>query len=288
MVTEHLINFHSDDSSFLYHNSIDTFDTFKNLVTFSHSHQHYEIIQLLEGSVDFIIEGRNFQMQPGDVLLIDAGSFHTRKINSNIYKRRVIEFETSYLQISATMLTKLLLSHEQNNQGFYFTSSQIVKKNHIDSFFDKIEDAITDINKSKDFIPIYILSLLVEFNNILNSNKSPAKANNYTLQIINDIIKYIDNNISKKITLDDLVNFVNLSKCYISHLFKNIMGISVVNYIIERKIRYAERLIRQGVRPSQASVMVGYDNYANFHKNYKRLTNTTPKNTTSIINIKIK
>ena len=72
-------------------------------------------------------------MQPGDVLLIDAGSFHTRKINSNIYKRRVIEFETSYLQISATMLTKLLLSHEQNNQGFYFTSSQIVKKNHIDS-----------------------------------------------------------------------------------------------------------------------------------------------------------
>ena len=220
--------------------------------------------------------------------MIGARSFHTRKLNSNVYKRRVIEFETSYLQISTSMLKRLLLPYEKSNQEFNsLIPSQVVKKNHIDLFFDKIEETISDLNKSNDFIPVHILSLLVEVNSILTSSQKTSQSNNYTLQIINDIIKYIDNNISQKITLDDLENFVHLSKYYISHLFKNIMGISVFNYIIERKIRYAEQLIRQGIRPTQASVMVGYYNYANFYENYKRLTKTSPKNTATIINIEI-
>lgn len=287
MATEHFINFHSDDWSFLYHNTTDTFDSFNNLATFSHSHQHYEIIQLLEGAVDFIIEGRIFNMQTGDILLIGARSFHTRKLNSTVYKRRVLEFESTFLQISDAMLRKLLLPYDQNNNEFNFIPSQIVKKNNIDLCFDKIEDTINDVNKSNDFIPIHILSLLVEFNSILNSAQKNNQTNNYTLQIINDIIRYIDDNISQKITLDNLESFVHLSKYYISHLFKNVMGISVVNYIIERKIRYAEQLIRQGTRPTQASIMVGYYNYANFYENYKKLTKTNPKNTTTIINVKI-
>ncbi len=221
MATEHLINFHSDDLSFFYHNTIDVFDSINNLIPYSHSHQHYEIIQLLDGSVDFVIDGRNFHMQSGDVLMIGARSFHTRKLNSNVYKRRVIEFETSYLQISTSMLKRLLLPYEKSNQEFNsLIPSQVVKKNHIDLFFDKIEETISDLNKSNDFIPVHILSLLVEVNSILTSSQKTSQSNNYTLQIINDIIKYIDNNISQKITLDDLENFVHLSKYYISHLLK--------------------------------------------------------------------
>ena len=272
---------------FFYHNTTDTFDSLNKPNPYSHSHQHHEIIQLLEGDVEFIIGSEIYHLQTGDLLLIRAGSYHTRKLNSNIYKRRVIEFEEPYLQISSNISKELLLPYNKDNQDFNpLIPSQSVKKYHLDSLFDKIEDLIIDSNKSKDFIPIHIMSLLVEFNNIFVSN--PQKTNIYTIHSITEIIKYIDNNISRKITLNDLEKAVNLSKYYISHLFKETMGISIFNYIIERKIRHAEYLIRQGVQPTQASMMVGYYNYSNFYENYKKITRTKPKDTTIMINMEIK
>ena len=285
MATQHTINFYTKDLLLFYHNTTDTFSSTENLLPYSHSHQHHEIIQLLEGDASFIIEGEIYHLKVGDILLIRAGNYHTRKLNSTIYRRRVIEFEEPYLQIDPTISKELLLAYNERNDHFNpLISSNTVKKYHLDSIFDKIEDLITDNNKTTAFIPIHIMSLLVEFNNILVSK--PKKVNTYTLRSITEIIKYIDDNISKKITLNDLEKAVNLSKYYISHLFKDTMGISVFNYIIERKIRHAEHLIRQGVQPTQASMMVGYYNYSNFYENYKKITRTTPKDTTIMINIK--
>lgn len=285
MENEFAINFHTQDLLFFYHNATNTFSPAQSNPPYSHSHPHHEIIQLLEGNVDFLIEGKVYPLQAGDILLIRAGDYHTRKINSKIYKRRVIEFEELYLQLLTDTAKELLLPYNTHNEDFYpLISAPIVNAYHLGSIFDKIEKTITNPNKTHSFIPIHIMSLLVEINNILVDK--PIRTNNYTLQSITEIIKYIDEHISEKITLNDLEKTVNLSKYYISHLFKNTVGVTIANYIIERKIRYAEQLIRQGLSPTQASMMVGYYNYSNFYENYKKITRVSPKDTAIMINLK--
>lgn len=284
MANVNTINFYTQDQLFLYHNATATFDAPQAAIV-PHSHPHYEIIQLLEGNTEFIIEGKVYRLESGDILLIRANDYHAIKTNATVYKRRVIEFEESYLQASTSIAEELLRPYNEKNENFdSLIPSRLVKTYHLDTMFDKIENTITDANKAEIFIPIHIMSLLVEINNILSSTPH-KKGYHYLNSITTSIIKYIDEHISEKITLNDLEKAVNLSKYYISHLFKNTMGVSISGYIIERKMRHAEQLIRQGVTPTKASMMVGYYNYPNFYENYKKITNVTPKDTAIMIGI---
>ena len=55
-------------------------------------------------------------------------------------------------------------------------------------------------------------------------------------KIICDILKYIDNNINSKITIDDLENHFFYNRYYIMKLFKKEMGITIIDYINSLRI----------------------------------------------------
>ena len=64
----------------------------------------------------------------------------------------------------------------------------------------------------------------------------------YSNETVINIIEYIDNNINKKITIDNLVNEFHFNRYYIMKLFKKELNISIVNYI--NNIRILNSLIQ--------------------------------------------
>ena len=62
----------------------------------------------------------------------------------------------------------------------------------------------------------------------------------------------------------------------VSHLFCREMKISPKQYVLQKKLSYAARLISEGVAATEAARRVGYDNYANFYKLHKKLFGTAP------------
>ena len=64
----------------------------------------------------------------------------------------------------------------------------------------------------------------------------------YSNETVINIIEYIDNNINKKITIDNLVNEFHFNRYYIMKLFKKELNISIVNYI--NSIRILNSLIQ--------------------------------------------
>ncbi|MBQ2116488.1 MAG: helix-turn-helix domain-containing protein, partial [Lachnospiraceae bacterium] len=56
--------------------------------------------------------------------------------------------------------------------------------------------------------------------------------------------EYIYNHINDRITINELAEFTELSPSYLSRLFKQNLGISVSDYIREKKIEKAENLLR--------------------------------------------
>ena len=284
MQTTNHVNFRSQNELFFYHHSTTLFPAPQNAIV-PHSHLHFEIMHLVEGDLDFIVEGKSYRLQSGDMLLIRPNEYHSIKSNASVYTRRVISFEEKYLQAfpdAANGLLRPYAAHKEDFDGYI--PCHIVKSLRMDELFDKLEQTLTLPDGVNAYLPIRLFSLLMEINGYIFS-ASQTKNGSYIHSVIDGIIKYIDANVSQKITLDDLEKHVNLSKYYLSHLFKKTMGISVVNYIIEKKIRHAEQLIRQGVPPTKASLMVGYSNYPNFYENYKKITKTTPKDTTIVLRV---
>ncbi|MDD4689505.1 MAG: helix-turn-helix domain-containing protein [Eubacteriales bacterium] len=63
----------------------------------------------------------------------------------------------------------------------------------------------------------------------------------YSLQ---DIKYYLDENWAKKIMLDNLAEMFFINKFYLTRLFKTQYGVSIIDYVLEKRITNAKKLLR--------------------------------------------
>ncbi len=88
---------------------------------------------------------------------------------------------------------------------------------------------------------------------------------------------YISRNIYKKISIDELAAYAELSCTYLSHLFSKEMGISIHNYIQREKVNVACNLLKHTKRPiSEISTYLGFQTQSNFGAIFKKWQNMTP------------
>ena len=92
------------------------------------------------------------------------------------------------------------------------------------------------------------------------------------------IIRYIDQNYQNKIGLAALAAEFNLSECYISHLFKEITGLTISSYLQYRRIIEAQkRLKNKDAAVVSICYECGFASLQHFYKVFKQITGTTPK-----------
>jgi quercetin dioxygenase-like cupin family protein len=46
----------------------------------AHSHPHDEIIAVIEGRIDFVVDGKRHILEPGKILFLPAGTTHTADV----------------------------------------------------------------------------------------------------------------------------------------------------------------------------------------------------------------
>lgn len=59
-------------------------------------------------------------------------------------------------------------------------------------------------------------------------------------------------------------------------LFKNVTGSSLVSYIIEKRIARARQLMYEDLEITEIAERVGYHNYSNFYKAFKKASRHQP------------
>lgn len=96
-------------------------------------------------------------------------------------------------------------------------------------------------------------------------------------KVIDEVLLYIHSNFSKEITVSDLAeqNYMNSSN--FSRLFKNSVGISIIDYLRKIRINKAKDLLDSSYKSiSEIALEVGYKSENLFYKDFKRIENITP------------
>lgn len=94
---------------------------------------------------------------------------------------------------------------------------------------------------------------------------------------IENAINYIQNNYSKKIVIDDIIKIVCMSKYHFLRLFKSHVGASLYDYLLNYRINKAKELLRTTeYTVSEICTLVGFNDYNNFIREFKKITLTTP------------
>lgn len=93
------------------------------------------------------------------------------------------------------------------------------------------------------------------------------------------ILKYINRNLNRKLTVEEIASKMNMNSSYLSHMFKREMGVSLTDYINEHKIQLAKQLMKTtSMSLAQISNYLDFSSQSYFNNIFKKYSNNqTPK-----------
>jgi two-component system response regulator YesN len=130
---------------------------------------------------------------------------------------------------------------------------------------------VIKINKFED-IKIWCKNLIMEISKYLNGENKTSED-----VIILSVKKYVEMNIDKDISLQDVSDQVFLSPMYFSRFFKKHTGERFSDYLVKIKMNYAIKLLEEGLTIEKISVRTGYSSGRYFTRMFKQYTGYTPK-----------
>lgn len=94
---------------------------------------------------------------------------------------------------------------------------------------------------------------------------------------LNQVIRFLDENYHASITLEDMAEYVNISKYTLIKMFKDHLQTTPIQYLTNFRIRRAAKLLhRSNKSVKQIAEEVGYTNSNYFNKSFRKVTGVTP------------
>lgn len=248
--------------------------TSSNKHFYLHNHNEYEIYMFLEGDAKYVVEDRNYDLVHGDIIIIRKHEMHRVFHNSDKKYRRIIimispdfftehkcpEYEAVFLDKGPNVGNKIGADTVRSS-GLYDTIMRL--KKYSDGF-SRPNTAISD-------------SIMIEMLHIINgiTNFETDKASHSTIK---NVINYINQNFTEEITLDILCKQFFVSKYHLCRIFKDATGLTVQNYIKQKRITLALELTKNGASLTEAALEAGFKNYSSFYRACLDRYNISPKN----------
>ncbi len=131
---------------------------------------------------------------------------------------------------------------------------------------------VMQINNQEDLCA-WISTALNEFIEMVYSSQDARKVSQ-----IRPAINYIDANYNKPITLADVAKASHLSISRLAHVFKEQMGITIIDYLTSVRIERAKQLLlATDQNCTKICFQVGYNNQSYFTRTFKGLVGMTPR-----------
>lgn len=252
-----------------------------------HIHDCYELYYSISGGKQFLIDNQFYSIAPGDLFIINQYESHKlTQIDSCVHERIVLSIYPEYMKKISSASTNLdfCFSHRQENSTHKISLSKEQQKRFL-YYVNKITSAkgfAHDIIEQAAF-----MELLAMINFLWNAavRTQPARSKAAAADLpsyrynhqVDDILSYINRNITNPISIEQLAGEFFLSDSYICRIFKSATGTTINKYITARRISIAKSLLKEGHSVSEAFEKSGFSDYSNFFKSFTKAVGISPK-----------
>lgn len=247
-----------------------------------HYHNFYEIIYVLEGEYSSLIENQTYHLKKGDFLLIDQNVMHKYHFVEKKHdtSKRII------LWVTAQMLDSLSGSDMDLTACFTKRASCAY---HFPVYYEEmlrgylLKLAMPEIMEgelpgAKQVLDRGCLTMFfVYLNNLCNREEYWFRDENVVQHpLVGQISDYIEAHIGERITLEELAEYIHMSKYHFLRKFKELTGVTVHAFVTNKRLIKACELLKAGENITQVYQTCGFTDYSSFLRNFKSTFGVSP------------
>lgn len=250
-----------------------------------HWHHKTEIVFIRKGTYEFEINLETYILKEGDICFINSEDLHKMAGKAKTTIHDVLLFDSKILNFTyeddfeenviapfvakekrfppvitpqnsnyqriSTIIQKLMIQSIEQNNGWYCSCKLLL---------------------------LELLNIMEEQHLLLSSNKLLSATDKQKISRYKDITSYIEKNYAEPITLQQLADIIPCNSQYLCRFFKEITGITPIQYLIQKRVEYACEMLKETTKSIlEISLDCGFDNVSYFIRQFKKLKGCTPK-----------
>jgi AraC-like DNA-binding protein len=244
-----------------------------------HWHNEIEIAWVAKGAMDLGINQEVQTLHEGDVCFCKSGDIH-------FYDSRNQESTVIVIILRNENLEFFYQWIEENPGLKRFMTKEQLKEAGLESIYQLLSNIQTEYRSelmgASQLIRAYVTELAVMVMRHWPSNLVKRKSSEHhdaKTEIIQDLLRYIDENISQALSMQELSRKYNLDLFYLSKLFNGVVGMPFKSYVNLVRIIHAEEKLESTQYPMiDIALDCGFNTLRNFNRVFKQIKKITPSN----------
>lgn len=248
--------------------------------TYQSSHTAFEILLILDGAQESIVNQKKYLLKKNDILLIAPGVLHTNRC----FTEKGMSYFTAHFDIDDPALRYIMM---KNARLIYTSDSEEneILRPILDQWITLYDKAAPYTLSDRLLILEVLTRLMTAFVKISEENVE----NQYDIQSLSlarTIVETIQHNFNafflnedrskELLKMKNIYQDANVSMSYGLEVFKKIYSISPKEYLDQLKLKEAKRLLKNpDISIESISEQIGYANITHFSRQFKRWTDGT-------------
>ena len=269
------------------HNIISFFykEMARDFNTMGEKHDFWEFVYVDKGNVEIYTDSYQAKLSQGDITFYKPNEFHAGRADNNTAPNLfIVSFDCN----SASMDFFNSKTFRVDKEEQMLLSKLMIEGNWaFDPPADSQEMLWPNKNKNapfaseqliKNYLEILLISFIRKGNKIRDyGNLSHINEDNKDAELTARVIKYMKENISENLTVEQICSNYAISRAALMKTFKEVTGLGVKEYFNKQKIEQAKKLIREeNLNFTEVADQLAYSGLHYFSRCFKKETGMSP------------
>ncbi len=228
-----------------------------------HAHEMPEVYLFLSGHGRYLVEGTQYPLAPGDVLIMRQAETH----------KLLIEPDTPYRRLAVHFSPKLLEGIDPEGRLMRpFDHRALGQHNRYPKArFPKLSEAFSGIDPVPGQERFAILAGLLRLLSDLAaafpalSGEEPDRGG-----AASQLVGYVNAHLFEPLSLNDLGRAFARSTSQLGRVFREATGTSLWDYVVMKRLLSARAMLQRGETAVRAAAACGFSDYSAFYRAYRK------------------
>lgn len=234
-----------------------------------HYHDFMKIFILMKGNAGYSIEGKQYELHPYDVVLVNAGEIHCPIIyDRESYERVIFYLSRGFFEKYGGSALDECFEQSRRHHSHVLRYSPQRRSFLPEKLMGLTDQSCRNMYAGKLLQESRLVEFLILLNHSILQKESGFMESSGRSRLIFEILEFINRNVTGELTVDRIADAVHLNRSYMMHRFKEETGYTIMEYVTEKRLFLANQYIDEGMAMTEVCYRSGFHNYSGFYRAY--------------------